>query len=147
MHTKLPKSVFFKNSSFFVAWFSKNSRNDFWIRNFKANCLSRHDQKVYSIFQNRAPWGTTFLFKRFHDERKCLLGYPTMTTDFSGFLLFKNLKTFSIIFFLFGIYSLLETWTKSTMTKRVQNKSIPANANIKAKFTFFKKCIHKWKHS
>ena len=35
---------------FFVAWFSKNSRKSFWNRNFRANCLSRRDQKVYSIF-------------------------------------------------------------------------------------------------
>ena len=60
---------------FFVVWLSKNSRNDFWIRNFRADCLSRRDEKVYSIFQNRAPWGTTFLFKWFHSERKCLLGW------------------------------------------------------------------------
>ena len=43
---------------FFVVWLSKNSRNDFWIRNFRADWLSRRDEKVYSIFQNRAPWGT-----------------------------------------------------------------------------------------
>ena len=47
-----------KNSSFFVVWFLKNSRESFWIRNFMANCLSRRDQKVHLIFQNCAPQGT-----------------------------------------------------------------------------------------
>ena len=51
-----------KTHHFFVAWFSKNSRKSFWIKNFRANCLSRRDQKVYSIFQNRAPWGTKVFY-------------------------------------------------------------------------------------
>ena len=53
---------FLQKFIFSFAWFLKNSRNDFWIRNFKANCLSRRDQKVSLIFQNRAPWGTMFFF-------------------------------------------------------------------------------------
>ena len=43
----------------------------FWIRNFKANYLSRRDQKVYSIFQNRAPRGTK-VFNRFQSGSKYL---------------------------------------------------------------------------
>ena len=43
----------------------------FWIRNFKANCLSRRDQRVYSIFQNRAPRGTE-VFNGFQSGRKYL---------------------------------------------------------------------------
>ena len=64
--------VFSKTRRFLVAWFLKNSRKSSWIRNFKANCLSRRDQKVYSIFQNRAPRGTK-VFRRFQSGRKCLL--------------------------------------------------------------------------
>ena len=55
MHTKLPIISFLQNSSFFVAWFLKNSRISFWIRNFMASCLSRHDQMVYSIFSKSCP--------------------------------------------------------------------------------------------
>ena len=66
---------FLQKFNFYTAWFPTNSRKSLWVRNFLACCLSRQDQKVYSIFQNRAPWGTTFLFKRFHGERKCLLGW------------------------------------------------------------------------
>ena len=75
---------------------------------------------------------------------------PTVITNsFRTPVVQKLENIFNHIFFFFciGIYSFLEAWTKFTMTKRVQNKSIHANANIKAKFTFFKKYIHKWKHS
>ena len=64
----------FSKTRHFVTWFSKHSRKSFWIRNFKANCLSRRDQKVYSIFENRASWGTK-VFRRFQSGRKCLLGW------------------------------------------------------------------------
>ena len=55
-------SVSFKNSSFFVAWFSKNLRESFHVRDSMASCLSRHDQKVYSIFQKLCPLGHHALF-------------------------------------------------------------------------------------
>ena len=150
---QITKYQFFKNLSFFVAWFSKNSRKSFWIRNFRANCLSRRDQKVYSIFQNRAPWGTIFLFKRFHGERKCLSRFLIMTTNsFRIPIVQKFENIFTHIFFIFfciGIYSLFRSINKIHDDKRSleQVYSFHANANIKAKFIFFKKCIHKWKHS
>ena len=44
-----------KTHHFLLPYFRIIREISFWIRNFKANCLSRRDQKVYSIFQNRAP--------------------------------------------------------------------------------------------
>ena len=116
-----------------------------------ANCLNRRDQMVYSIFQNRAPWGITFLFKRFHGERKCLLGFPTMTTNsFKIPIVQKFENIFTYIFFCIGIYSLFRSISKIHDEKN----------NLKHKFIHFmhmltlKKClhfsknnIHEWKHS
>ena len=143
MYTKLPIFSFFQKLIIFVAWFSKNSRNDFWIRNFKANWLSRHDQKVYSIFQNRAPWGTTFLFKRFHGEKKCLLGFPTMATNsFRIPIVQKFENIFTHIFFIFfciGIYFLFRSINKihDDKMRLKQVYLFHANADIKAKFNIF----------
>ena len=64
---------FFQKLIIFVVWFSKNSRKNFWNRNFKANCLSRRHQKVYSIFSKSCPLGHQgFLFKRFQSGEECL---------------------------------------------------------------------------
>ena len=66
-------SVFFfkKKLIIFCCLIFEEFEKSFWIRNFKANCLSRRDQKVYSIFQNCAPRGTK-VFNRFQSGRKYL---------------------------------------------------------------------------
>ena len=64
-----------------------------------ANCLSRHDQKVYSIFQKLCPSGHQgFLFKRFQGENEYLLGLPTMTTSSLENPITKTWKHFFIFF-------------------------------------------------
>ena len=103
MHTKLPIISFLQNSSFFVAWFSKNSRISFWIRNFMASCLSRHDQMVYSIFQNHAPRGVKF-FQMIPKWRKVFIKMDwllTMITNPFEIPVIQNLETFSFFIFLF----------------------------------------------
>ena len=153
MHTKLPKSVFFfKNSSFFVAWFSKNSRNGFLIRNFKANCLSRHDQKVYSIFKI-VPLGVPHFYSSDFTMKGSV--YPISNNDHQFFQdsycskIWKHFHPYFFIFFCTEIYSPFRSINKIHDDKRhlKQVYSFHANADIKVKFTFFKKCIRKWKYS
>ena len=95
-----------------------------------ADCLSRRDQMVYSIFEKLCPSGhQDFLFKWFQGENECLLGLPTMTTNSFENPINKNLRTFFIIFFAltlwsWHLFSFLEMSTKFIMTKGVQNKFI-----------------------
>ena len=139
MHTKLPIISSYKNSSFRLPDFRRNWES-LQIKNLMANCLRRRDQMVYSIFQNRAPWGTTFfLFKWFHSERKCLLRwvhYQLQSPILSKSPSFQNLKIFSPIFFCW-IYSLFRSINKIHDDKisETQVLSFHAYANIK-------QCLH-----
>ena len=98
--------VSFKNSSFFVAWFSKNSRNKFLNQEFYGQLPEQAWSKgSFVFFQNCAPWGTNvFFFRRFHSEKECLLRLPTMTTNFFENPITKNLETFFLSFFLRWLY-------------------------------------------
>ena len=71
---RIPNIKSYKNSFSFVAWFSKNSRKSFWIKNFIIHCLNRRDQRVHLVFFKIVPLGAPrfFLFKWFLSERKCL---------------------------------------------------------------------------
>ena len=122
MHTKLPIINFFQNSSFFVAWFSKNSRISFWIRNFMASCLSKHDQMVYSIFQNRAPQGVKF-FQMISKWMKVFIKMDwllTMITNPFEISIVQNLKIFSF----FHFSSFIQTKTSSYFKKETEWETI-----------------------
>ena len=121
---------------------------------FMANCLSRRDQNVYSIFQNHAPRGTK-IFQKIPKWKKVFIKMcwlPTVITNsFRIPVVQKFENIFSHIFsfpFALGFILFLLVSTKFMMTKNVQNKvySFHANVDIKVKFTFLKKCIRKWKH-
>ena len=142
MHTKLPNISFFKNSSFFVAWFSKNSRENFWNRNFKANCLSRRHQKVYSIFSKSCPT-KAFYSKVSKVERKVYQDglLPIVITNSFRIPVVQKLENiFTHIFFIFfciGIYSLFKSNNKIHDGKRrpKQIYSFHTHADIK-------QCLH-----
>ena len=121
-----------------------------------ANYLRRRDQMVYSIFSKSCPLGhhPFFLSKWFHSERNCLLRrvHYQQSPILSGFSLFKIWKHFHPYFPYFfgtGIDSLFRSINKIHDDKRRlrQVYSFNANADIKVKFTFFKKFIRQWKHS
>ena len=48
---------------FCVAWFLKNSRKSFWIKNFIIHCLNRRDQRVHLIFSKSCLSGTKVFFQ------------------------------------------------------------------------------------
>ena len=66
-----------------------------------ASCLSRHDQMVYSIFQNRAPRGIKF-FQMTPKWRKVFIKMDwllTMITNPFEIPIIQNLETFFFSFF------------------------------------------------
>ena len=101
---------------------------------FSKSCPSRHQD-----FQKISKWKKVFI------KTDCLL---IMITNHFEIPVVQNLTTFSF-FFCIVIYFLFKSINKIHDDKMClkQVYSFHANANIKAKFTFFKKCIHKWKHS
>ena len=143
MHTKLPNISFFKNLSFFVVWFPKNSRKSFWIRNFKANCLSRRDQKVYSIFQNRAPWGTKAFYSKCSRWKWVFVKITNNDHQFFREFYYQKLgNIFFLSFFSLTLWSrhlfpFLEMSTKFIMTKGVQNKFIHFMQMLTSKQSLF----------
>ena len=93
-----------KTHHFLLPDFRRIREISFWTRSFMANCLSRRDQNVYSIFQNRAPRGTkgfqkTPKWKKVFIKMDWLL---TMITNHFEIPVVQNLKTFS--FFLHWLY-------------------------------------------
>ena len=117
-----------------------------------ANCLSKRDQMVYSIFSKIVPLGHQgFLFKWFQGENECLLGLPTMTTNFFENPITKNLEIFFFYhhffctdFTIMTFIPLFQNISKIHNDKRrpKQVYSFHANADIKVMFTFLKKYIH-----
>ena len=66
-------SISFKNSSFFVAWFSKDSRNKFLNQEFYGQFPEQAWSNGLFDFSRSCPLGHHVFFKWFHSERKCLL--------------------------------------------------------------------------
>ena len=95
---QITKNQILQKFIFFVAWFSKNSRKSFWIRNFIIHCLNRRDQRVDLIFQNRAPWGIkVFFIQKIPKWKKVFIKMDwllTMITNSFKIPITKNLKTF-----------------------------------------------------
>ena len=66
-------SISFKNSSFFVAWFPKNSRNKFLNQEFYSQLPEQAWSKCLFDFSKSCPLGHQgFLFKRFQSGEKYL---------------------------------------------------------------------------
>ena len=62
-----------KTRHFFCCLIFEEFKKKFLNQEFMAHCLSRHDQKVYLIFQNCAPRSTkTSYSNSFKAERECL---------------------------------------------------------------------------
>ena len=132
MHTKLPNINFFKNSSFFfVVWFLKNSRKSFWIRNFMANCLSRRDQKVHSIFfKNCASRGIKVscsngfkMKKGVFIEMNLLLTVITNSFQIQNQTFEKHFSFFSMTLWSWNLF-LFRNISKIPNDKSIQNKFI-----------------------
>ena len=152
MHTKLPKKVFSKTHHFSLPDFRKIQEMVFFFINFKANCLSRHDQKVYSIFSKSCPSGYQFFFQIAPKWKEVSIGMDSLLTMVTNSFENPIIKTWKHFFFYFMIMKFIllsRNISKIHNDKRrpKQVYSFHANADIKAKFTFFKKCIRKWKHS
>ena len=117
-------SVFFKNSSFLLPDF-RRIRESFWIRHFKANCLSRRDQKVYSVFSKSCPSGHQS-FQQIPKWKKVLVEMgllPTVITNSFRILViqkFENIFNHNFLLsFALGLVLFLLATTKFIMTKDV----------------------------
>ena len=149
MHTKLPTISFFQNSSFFVAWFSKNSRKRFLNQELHGQLPEKAWSNGLFNFFKIVPFEAPrfFLFKWFHNERKCLLRrvhYQQQSPILSGFSLFKIRKHFHPYFsfsFALSFILFLEASTKFMTTKvsetQIHFMHMLASSNV----YIFQKCI------
>ena len=117
-------SISFKNSSFFVAWFFKNSRNKFVNQRTLWPIAWESVIKMFIRFFKLCPLGHQgFLFKWFQGENECLLEFPTMTTNSFRIPIVKKFENiFTHIFsfsFALGFIFFLEASIKFMMTKGV----------------------------
>ena len=144
-------SVSFKNSSFLLPDF-RRIRESLQIRNLMANCLRRRDQMVYSIFSKSCLSGHQG-FQKISKWKKVFIemgSLPTVITNSFRIPVFQKFENIFIHIFSFSFaLRFFRSINKIHDDKRrlKQVYLFHTNANIKAKFTFFKKCIHKWKHS
>ena len=158
MHTKLPTvSFFFKNSSFFVTGFPKNSRNKFLNQEFYGQLLEQAWSKCLFNFSKSCPSGHQG-FQKIPKWKEVFIKTDwllTMITNHFEIPVVQNLETFSFFLFLHWLYDhkiypfFFKTSAKFRTTKmsETQVHSFHANANIKVKFTSLEKCIHRWKRS
>ena len=132
MHTKLPHISFFsKNSSFFVAWFSKNSRNKFLNQEFYGQLLEQAwSNGLFDPFKNRAPRGTKAFFIQMVPRWKwAFVGITKNDHQFFRESYYQKLGNIFFIIFALTLWSwhlfpFLEISTKFIMTKGIQNKFI-----------------------
>ena len=156
MHTKLPIISFFQNSSFFVAWFSKNLRNRFLNQEFYGQLLEQAWSKGSFDFSKSCLLGHHTFYSNDSIVKESVYYDRFITNSNHQFFqdprcskIWKHFHPYFFIFFCTGIYSLFRSINKIHDDKRrlKQVYSFHVNADIKVKFTFFKKCIRKWKHS
>ena len=151
MDTKLPTIKSHKKSSFFVAWFLKNSTKS-W--NFMASCRAGVIRMFIWFSKNVPHKAPTPFIQMVPRWNECLLRWIHYQ-EWPPILSRSRIKQLEYIFiFALNLWSrnlflFLEISTKFKTTKmsETQVHSFHANADIKAKFTFLEKCIHRWKHS
>ena len=151
MRTKLPNISFFSKTSHFLLPDFRRIRESLQIRNLMANCLRRRDQMVYSIF-SKSCLSRHQGFQKISKWKKVFIeigSLPTVITNSFRIPVvqkFENIFThiFSFSFALGFFRSINKIYDDKRHLKQVY--SFHTNADIKIKFTFFKKCIRKWKH-
>ena len=128
-----------KNSSFRLHDF-RRIWESFQIRNFVASCMSRHDQKLYSIFQNRALWGTKAFYSKGSKVERSVYQDGFITNSNHQFFqdprrskIWKHFHPHFFIFFCTGIYSLFRSNNKIHDDKKRLKQVYPfhAHADIK----------------
>ena len=103
---QITKYQFFSKLIIFCCLIFEEFEKSFWIRNFKANCLSRRDQKVYSIFSKSCLSGHQG-FQKISKWKKVFIemgSLPTVITNSFRTLVVQNSKTFSPLFIHFLLH-------------------------------------------
>ena len=156
MRTKLPNISFFLKLIIFVAWFSKNSRRvseSGILRPIAWVGVIKRFIRFFKIVPLGAP---KFSTDSKVEESICRDGFITNSNHqffqdpcrseiwkhFQSYFLILFCAGF-ILFFFFLKVSTNSWWQKASKTSLF----ILCKCWHQAMFTFFKKCIHKWKHS
>ena len=151
MHIKLPIISFFQHSSFFIAWFLKNSRNKFLNQEFHGQLpeqawsnglfdFSKSCPLRYHIFiQTISRWKEMFI-RIFNNDHQFF-------QDSYCSKIWKHFHPYFFIFFCIEIYFLFRSINKIHDDKRrlKQVYLFHVNANIKAKFNNFQEVYSQMK--
>ena len=132
-HTKLPNFRSYK-THFFCCLIFEEFENDFWIKNFIACCLGRHDQRVYLIFKI-VPLGAPKPFIQIIPKwNEAFVGIDSLLTMITNS--FKDpfiQKLGNIFIFCTEIYSLLKTLDKIKVTDASKTQVYLFHAHVDIK--------------